>query len=218
MIAGYSEEHPDTTLLEHRPSTWEAGSSVKRLDEVTSATAGGRAFKPEEHEDCPGHAAFVDVYRAWSGDDRSAEGRGPRAWYCTAWKTSGHFNRHRVVVVGGDIGADDRRAEGRAMYLVETNKAADAAEVVRRAWITEFLGRDKMPADAIAYVEQMLTLGYRTDLNEPLAVSSPRRRSAPRADRALHLVALAIAHAEQHMPHMTTGATCTTTSSARPPT
>lgn len=197
VIAGYSEEHPDTTLLEHLPSTWEAGSSVKRLDEL-SATAGGRAINPAKHADCPGHAVYVGVTRTYG----TTPGYTPAiAHYCTTWKTSGHFNRYASSSSGATSGpmTDEQKAERR--HLVETNKAADAAEVVRRAWITEFLGRDKMPPDAIAYVEQMLTLGYRTDLNEPLAVELSPETIRTRADRALHrLVALAIAHAEQHMP------------------
>lgn len=195
-VAEYTEQHPETTLLAERPG-WSGATTAKRLDEL-SATPGGRALKPEQHADCPGHAVYVGVTRTYG----TTPGYTPDiAHYCTTWKTSGHFNRYASSSSGATSGpmTDEQKAERR--HLVETNKAADAAQVVRRAWITEFLGRDKMPPDAIAYVEQMLTLGYRTDLNEPLAVELSPETIRTRADRALHrLVALAIAHAEQHMP------------------
>lgn len=191
-------EHPNLLILDDQPDTWGTGATTEHLVDL-AGEAGGKAITPKDHEECPGHAAFVDVYRAWSGDDRSAKAE--VRWYCTTWKTSGHFNRHASSSSGATSGpmTDEQKAERR--HLVETNKAADAAQVVRRAWITEFLGRDKMPPDAIVYVEQMLTLGYRSDLNEALAVELSPEKIRTRADRALHrLVALAIAHVEQYMP------------------
>lgn len=182
-------------------------AGVKALDSLTnSANAGygkGKAIDPEKHATCPGHVAWITPYAI------------PEPVYgCKDWKKHGHHDRYDYG--GHDSGSrsgpmtDDEKAE--RARLIANNKAAIAAETVRRAWLNDFLSSMRMPADAVQYVARLVRPGTSVDYRESTIVDellyrdkavSTRDRAADLAlsgDRALrHLVALAAGRVEASM-------------------
>mgnify|MGYP002351433466 CR=1 FL=1 len=188
---------PGMTILDDSPETWSTDSTSKRLYDLC-AENGGPALTDETHQTCPGRAVVIDIHTIYG---RPGEYNPSARSYCTQWKTAGHYVRAATNSSGATSGpmSDEQKAERR--HLVETNKAAEAAEVVRRRWLMEeFLGRDKMPTDAVPAALTLLSVAASSDLEWDLA-----RKLSPRWDdtaaRAPHrLVALAIAAHETAMP------------------
>lgn len=114
----------------------------------------GYAGKPltlARHAKCPGHVAWFGSYDA------------DPIYGCQNWKTNGHHDRYSssTTSAGSDLTKEDRRE------IVTNNKAAVAAEAVRRNWIrNSLLSRTKMPADAALYVGRILTVGREVGYKE----------------------------------------------------
>lgn len=179
-------------------------AGVKVLDRLTNnAKAGygkGKTLEPEKHATCPGHVAWIRSYGI------------PEAVYgCKDWQQHGHHD-----IYGDDGGAtrsgpmtDEEKVERRR--LIDNNKAASAAETVRRAWIAEFLKHSKMPADAAQYAAAIIRPGQAGDYREKpvydeLLYGGEKLAAAltldlDKADGGMrHLVALAAARVETSMP------------------
>lgn len=189
-------DDPDVTILDDSPITYGAGTTAEYLDSL-SAEAGGRAIRPDEHRTCAGRAVLVDAQRYYGREDVTLR----VTHYCLAWTTSGHYKRHATNTSGATSGpmTDEQKAE--RAHLIETNKAAEAAEIVRRRWISEqLLAQDKMPKDAVPAALTLLDCACANDLEWTLAQQlSPMWSDS--AVRAPHrLVALALAAHESHMP------------------
>lgn len=174
---------------------WNPPRGVKKLSDLTAeAPKAGRAITDaldvETHRSCPGHVAWLSAYR-------------PEAEYgCDDWKAQGHHDRWATPKSAGEPDTD-RKA------VVETNRAALAAEAVRREWLTEFLTRKKLPADALVYAADILTtaysdwfrdrdiahqlLGITADDAKTWSTTSPARATA-------YMVALAAGRVEAQMP------------------
>lgn len=199
------------TVLEERPRYDDRSAlGLSDLTDKPGATAySGPALNPDKHASCPGHAAFIG-----STYDHSTNKYRPHAqYYCTDWKSNGHHKRSAANTAGAATGrqAEEKKAERR--QLIADNKAADAAEVVRLAWITEFLQRTTMPADAPLYVGRILALRtttYDADHANAQKLMWPTKSAATGTDIAQrlttpavatrYLVALAAAVVEEVMP------------------
>ncbi|QIK83087.1 ParB/RepB/Spo0J family partition protein [Sanguibacter sp. HDW7] len=186
---------PGMTILDERPSTWQATDPAKYLTGL-SATAGGRQITPAEHESCAGRAVIIDVL--WYG---APDATVREEHYCLTWKTSGHYARHATQGSGATSGpmTDEQKAERK--HLVETNKAAEAAQVVRRRWLGEFLTSDKMPKNAVAATLAFLEASYGSNLEWTLARELYGKTwSDSPAKAANRLLALGCAASEAQMP------------------
>lgn len=185
--------------------------SIRGLWDLSlTAPAAGEISPPQissdEHTQCPGRA--VRVFAVGGLD--SLELRVQE--YCTTWKTEGHYVRYASSSSGSTSGprTDEQNAERK--HLVTTNKAAEAAAPVRRAWLEGFFRRDKMPADAIVYAAQILAMHYGTPAHaSALALvgfknhtygTDPATQAhlAKPVDAHKHLVALAVSVVEDSMP------------------
>jgi ParB family chromosome partitioning protein len=171
---------------------------------------GGRQLTAKNHAGCPGHAVHIAVYGGYAGGERTF--RAHPVYVCTTWKTAGHAKKYATSGSGATSGpqTDDQKAARRT--LIANNKAAIAAESVRREFIRELLQRKTLPTDAAVYVAAIVRPGTSADYNERQISDQllygdkavPARDQA--ADRATparamkHLVALAAARVESQMP------------------
>lgn len=185
-------------VVDPNPVEWSREpAGVKELTQLSPkkppANRPGPTFDVEEHRSCPGHVAWVPASST-------------RARYgCDDWKAQGHHDRWASPPSTTQPAGPDRKV------VIENNRAAVAAETVRREWLTEFLARKKFPADALVYTARILTLA-RTDVfadrdiahdllgigtagtpSGEWATASPSRATA-------YLVALATGRAEALMP------------------
>ncbi|MEE6273494.1 ParB N-terminal domain-containing protein [Georgenia sp. MJ206] len=198
-------EAAGVTVLPQRPS-WE-DKTTETLNGL-SDKPGGRALDAVEHaESCPGHA--VHVFMAWGNRNE----RKPFVdAYCVGWREHGHVNRHAQSSSGATSGpqSEDQKAERRT--LIERNKAALAAEKVRRAWVADLLKRDKLPADAPNLAAMLFILSYAQNYGEQeirdelLGIKPGTGKGghvefvARPAKASAYLLAWAIARAEAGMP------------------
>lgn len=172
--------------------------------------AGGRKLTPENHATCEGHAVYV-VGRV-VGPSHERVGSASAGYVCTGWKKRGHVDRYASSHAATGPATDEQKAERRS--LITNNKAADAAEPVRRQFIRDLLQRKTFPKDGASYVALVLWHGRQdspgdahTLAREFLYGSKEIRDQdlvkdlARASDLPLrYLVALAAAHVEGHMP------------------
>ncbi|MEV1294896.1 ParB N-terminal domain-containing protein [Pseudonocardia sp. NPDC049635] len=134
----------------------------------------GTVLVEQDHRDCPGHAAHVLTYRHF-GDD------GPQArveWLCLDPAGHGHAPLRESMrtptspgagVGGGASEGEQERADREAREkeaaraerrrVIENNKAWASAQIVRREWLAELLGRKAAPKGAAIYVAAELGQG-----------------------------------------------------------
>lgn len=181
-------------------------TDVKRLIDLATPLHDG--IRSDDHTDCPGRAVRVTIRRDWQTD----EIRASTTEYCTEWKTRGHLNRYATASSGATAGpkSDEEKAERK--HLIATNKAAEAAAPVRRAWLEEFFRRDKMPVDALVYAAQILAMHYGNPAHASAfsltgftghtygADPATMAHLAKPGNAHKHLVALAVSVVEDSMP------------------
>ncbi len=131
------------------------GETYERLTSLTNDPISRAPITVEEHVDCPGHAWTVTRYF------RTPE---PEAACITP---DAHVARygHPAAAAANDVApktdaelaaeAEQLREERRTLRA--NNKAWDAAEDVRRAWLQTFLQRRTMPKDAPQFLAIALT-------------------------------------------------------------
>jgi ParB family chromosome partitioning protein len=85
--------------------------------------------------------------------------------YLREFKVYG-FSKKQATGTGGGPMTDEQKAERKE--LIANNKAWASAEVVRREWLTGFLGRKTLPKDAAHFVATALT-AHRTTLASGLS-------------------------------------------------
>lgn len=175
---------------------------AKPLVELTDSTKGdaysGPKLTPAKHASCPGHVAWLNTYTAEA------------TYGCQDWKKNGH--RDRYASTRSSTGRDDGDTVDRRT-LVANNKAAIAAQTVRRDWIrTELLTRTKMPTDAPTYIARLVRPGNTPPFDERTMFDSLVYAGTSPTDHDRHadqmitgratalLVALAAARIECQMP------------------
>ncbi|MEN1976876.1 ParB/RepB/Spo0J family partition protein [Cellulomonas sp. P4] len=100
----------------------------------------------ETHASCPGHVAWLD---RWSAQVH---------YGCEGWKKNGHRDRYATPATASSAAGDvDRKT------LIANNKAAQAAEVTRRRWLSDFIvhvaGPEVTGEDPLAYVARHIRTG-----------------------------------------------------------
>lgn len=115
---------------------------------------GGEVLRTEMHADCPGAAVLVYVV-PW-GDDVDHRA------VCTDPAGNGHTDRW-VSAPRNDPGSsmsdeelERQRAERRE--VIANNQAMEAANVTRRAWLREYLGRRSAPREVLRFAVEALAL------------------------------------------------------------
>ncbi len=177
-----------------------APSGVKPLSDL--AAAGGEpkpknyylyqhldSLTPEEHAGCPGHVAWL--YSNWNGLHIR--------YGCSQWKQACHLDRDQRSAATKPKGAPDRKT------VIENNKAAVAAEAVRRRWLMGYLKPERrLDADAVVYVAAVLTALPSEHFKDSQLMTSlfPDVMKIPRATPAgatVYLAALAATRVERVM-------------------
>lgn len=121
-----------------------------RYDDKAFARLGELAgdIDPAAHQQtCAGHRVFVGRIPSWSDDVSEIA-------YCEDWKQHGHAARHSRS--SSSPAADPEEASAERRRVIANNKASDAAQAVRRQWVTELLHRQQLPADAVEYAATMI--------------------------------------------------------------
>ena len=164
----------------------------------------GKPIDPDQHISCPGAVAWISVY----GIPQPVHG-------CKDPMKHGHHDRYGDAARGSSTLTGPMTDEQKAdrARLIANNKAAVAAETVRRQWLTDFLRASRMPADAAQYAARLIRPGVYPENHEReiadlllygTKVISELDRAADTVlspDRAIrHLVALAAARVEAGMP------------------
>lgn len=151
--------------------------SAKALRDLL--TPEGESITAEAHEQCPGHAAYVERDWVYASDtDNAADANADEdetldddeqqdeqgryvlgaAYVCTDYKAHGHVYRYATSASTGqtkaaDMSEDEREAARLARRdVVESNKAWDSAETVRRQWVAQFLTRKTAPKGSAALI------------------------------------------------------------------
>jgi ParB family chromosome partitioning protein len=116
-----------------------------KIKTVGELCGGGTRLTDQTHATCPGHAIRLRIdYR-----NQIAE-----TAYCTDWRKHGHTLAGSSMTRSGPM-SEAERAERRR--VIDNNKAMDAANTVRRAWLTELFTAKTPPKGTARFVADMLT-------------------------------------------------------------
>ncbi len=144
------------------PPPYDPKTSMKRLDQLT---ADGEVLTPQMHAQCPGHAAWLEEEWVSNGGDEDDDDSWSRGWVpvyvCTDYQAHGHAPRWGGHDSGRKTNAEmtaQEREQARAERrdVIDSNKAWDSAEAVRRDWLRTFLGRKTAPKAAAAFIATSL--------------------------------------------------------------
>lgn len=150
-----------TTLLD----PWDPYEKHKKAERLTRlcdpADKKRTALTAETHKTCPGHAAYVQLGRAF--DSGQSTIRADVTYVCIDWRKHGHVNAHSQTTSKPfrDEMTDEEREQAKAdrRDVIESNRAWDDAEPVRRDWIKKFLTRRTAPKGAAVLIAQAITTG-----------------------------------------------------------
>lgn len=106
-------------------------------------TADGERLTEETYTGQPGHA--IAVGERW--------GRVAVEHVVIDWATHG---LHKISAGGTRRGRMTPEEKAERRTLIANNKAWNSAEKVRRAWLGKFLGRKRLPKNAVAYAARVL--------------------------------------------------------------
>lgn len=141
------------TVLADRPDTAARRGTTRRLDELAHD---GEPLDPEQHQACPGHAAYLE--RSW-GEELVQP-----VLVCRDPRGNGHIDRHRqsaAADAGAGPGAalsEAERAERRQVR--QNNTDWRSAETVRRDFLRQLLGRKTPPTGARRFLAESLVAGH----------------------------------------------------------
>ena len=131
-------------ILDERPSDWNTAPYRLRM----LRTADGEPVEAESIQGKPGVAVYVGT----------SYGGAARAEYFIDDPAALGFTVREEPTYGGGAQSgpmtDEQKAERKA--LIANNKEWDAAEAVRREWVTQFLARKTLPKNAQAVIAQAL--------------------------------------------------------------
>jgi ParB family transcriptional regulator, chromosome partitioning protein len=132
-----------------------SSSPVQRLTHLKpAAQPDGTELSVQAHSGCPGHAAYIVDRGSWSAQ------RWDPVYVCTDWQQHGHEPRYADAdrrTIAGQTMTEEQRAERR--LVIENNRAWESAQIVRRRWLREFLGRRSAPKDAPQWVAATVAAG-----------------------------------------------------------
>lgn len=127
---------------------------------LLSATPEGPAYTEETHRDCPGHAAYIDTRAVW-GEDNQRTVEAQETHVCTDWRKYGHTIRRGYAtptkVKAADMAPEEReKARAERRDVIESNKAWDSAEAVRRAWLEGFATKRTPPKGSTLFLARVV--------------------------------------------------------------
>ncbi|MBX3196386.1 MAG: ParB N-terminal domain-containing protein [Microbacteriaceae bacterium] len=129
-------------ILAREPGYWDK-TPVPLRDVIDART--GEQITVEQITGLTGAAAYVRVY---------ADAEVETSYYLDDPKAHGYKKRPQNGAASGPM-TDEQKDERKR--LIANNKAWLSAEVVRREWVTAFLGRKTLPKDASPFVALALT-------------------------------------------------------------
>lgn len=127
---------------------------------------GGRAYNKATHAKCTGHAAYLHITTRWQKDAKGKEVRVRQAepcYVCTDWRGAGHvdlydYGRGSSTPKAAEMTPEAReRARAERRDVIESNKAWDTAEPVRRDWLATFSQRKTAPKGSATFIARVLT-------------------------------------------------------------
>ncbi|WP_457255970.1 ParB/RepB/Spo0J family partition protein [Pedococcus sp. P5_B7] len=135
-----------------------------RLDRL-AAKEGGRAYTKATHATCAGHAAYLVATIEWEKNEKGKQIRVRKAephYVCTDWRASGHVDLWNHGGASKPKAADmspEQREQAKAdrRDVIESNRAWDAAEPVRRDWLAAFAARKTAPKGTAAFIARVVT-------------------------------------------------------------
>ena len=150
--------------------TPEWGDDTTRTLRRLAPAEGADTYDEQTHAECPGHVAYVRVDVRWGRDEDGKSQRSFEAdatYACDQWAQAGHVDTCASNGSGSSGQAKKRaedmteteRKEAQAARrdVIESNKAWESAEQVRRAWLAEFAQRKTAPKDAPAFLAHAIT-------------------------------------------------------------
>lgn len=147
---------------------WDRHSTMKYLSDLIDTR--GEPISVEEHGSCPGDAVVI-------GREYSSGGPAFKvaAHVCTDWAAHGHRNRYARPTSGATSGPQPEAVKAERAEVRRNNADMEAANAVRRRWITEnLLHRAKVPADATVY--EVAVLEHATVIGDRAHLTSGRER------------------------------------------
>lgn len=139
------------TVLDKTPSYDD--KTIARLSELTDKpkkNASGPVIDPAAHQQtCPGHRVWVGTRGYWDDEILTLV-------YCQDWQTHGHVPKYPSAGSTSKAAGDPEEASAERKRVIANNKASDAAQAVRRQWVTDLLQRQQLPADAVEYAATMI--------------------------------------------------------------
>ena len=137
--------------------------TVKDLGRL-AAKPESRAYNKGTHATCPGHAAYVSIQQRWDKDEKGKQVRirdAEPVYVCTDWRAQGHadlWDRAPEKRKASDMTPEQREAaKAERQDVIQSNKAWDTAEPVRRQWLATFVTRKVAPKGAAAFLAHVLT-------------------------------------------------------------
>jgi ParB family chromosome partitioning protein len=178
-------------LAERRAELVEAGRQVlvegQAREEGHMRLSGllhdGELVTSESHADCPGSAVLLEGSRGWDGEPNIAD-----VEVCTDPAGNGHTYRWvRTPDVPGQSMADEELERQRAerSEVLAKNRAMDAANATRRAWVREYLARRTAPKTALRFAVEAIAT-YPDELHSWLSGIGTREGTAAALDMGLH--------------------------------
>jgi ParB family chromosome partitioning protein len=154
----------------------------KQTSPLTRLTHDGSQLNHDNHHDCPGHAAYLSqrwIYQEDAPDIEEDEGHGPQAhkgeeqdaaapqrgwvavYVCINPAKYGHTDaqasRPQPKRAADMTDTERRAARSERHDVIQSNKAWDSAQTVRREWLKTFLTRKNAPKGTAAFMAQGLT-------------------------------------------------------------
>jgi len=118
----------------------------------------GTPLTPESHQNCPGHAAYLQRTLTPTITDPAAPPYRP-IHVCTAPDSHGHTSRFHTPTSSDNTPAPSTSARARAherATVAENNRQWRSATTVRRSWLRDFLTRRTPPAGADRFLAARL--------------------------------------------------------------
>ena len=143
---------------------WDPYGTYKKAAALTELLApdgeSRTSLTSDQHQQCPGHAAYVKASWQWD-DEGNRLAVANVAYVCTDWKQNGHTQRYgsSSSTPSRDEMTDEQRDKARAQRrdVIESNKAWEASEPVRLAFLATFAARKTAPKGSAAFLARALT-------------------------------------------------------------
>lgn len=143
------------------PLVDERTGDYRRLHQLTDAEEDATErppVDPDAHDGCPGHALILHVWGLRPEDQDTTVVCTQPEQHRSRWNYGPKVSSAPATEpTEAEVEAEAEAKRAARRRLITNNKTWDAAETVRREWVTTFMGRKKLPADAAPFVAVTLT-------------------------------------------------------------